>query len=66
MPTRNEDMNMNEAQQMTAQFPNATDLMSALDSAGVPSDQDWEHEATTWTLSDGSKIGISGPVVTVD
>jgi len=56
---------MSEAEQMTAQFPGAADLMGALDAAGLQSDQDWALETTTWAFSDGSKIAISGSDVTV-
>jgi hypothetical protein len=36
-------------------------IMTALDAAGIPSDQDWEQETTIWTFSDDSKVFASGP-----
>lgn len=43
----------------------AADAMQALDAAGYPADQNWQDEATTWTLPDGSRVRISGPIVEV-
>lgn len=43
----------------------ASDVMSALDSAAFDADQDWDNESTTWTLPDGAKIRVSGSVVEV-
>lgn len=42
----------------------AGELMSALDSAGFPSDQDWDAGATIWTIGE-VKIRIEGTEVTV-
>ena len=42
-----------------------SDLMSALDHAGVLSEQDWDAGTTTWEFEDGSSITVDGPVVTV-
>jgi hypothetical protein len=43
----------------------AANLMTALDAAQVPSEQDWDAGTTTWTLDDGSSIVIDGPEVSV-
>ena len=43
----------------------ASDVMSALDSAAFDADQDWDNESTTWTLPDGAKIRVSGSTVEV-
>ncbi len=40
-------------------------LMTALDAAGIPSNQDWDNELTTWTFEDGSEIVVSGSIVSV-
>jgi len=39
-------------------------VMTALDAAKIPANQDWENEKTTWTFSDGSTIVISGSQIT--
>ena len=44
---------------------NAVTMMTALDAAGIPADQDWDHEQTVWTFADGSRITISGPIVEI-
>lgn len=44
---------------------NAGPAADALDALDLRVDQDWAHEATTWTFADGSKIRISGPFVDV-
>ena len=42
----------------------ASAVMSALDAAKIPANQDWESWTTTWTFSDDSTIVISGAIVT--
>jgi hypothetical protein len=39
---------------------NAASVMSALDAAEIPSDQDWDNETTIWTFDDGSQIVVYG------
>ena len=46
--------------------PNASAIMTALDAAQIPANQDWENETTTWTFDDGSTIVISGSQVTAN
>ena len=40
-------------------------LMTALGGTGIPSEQDWDNENTTWEFDDGSKIRVSGIEVEV-
>lgn len=54
-----------QAQNFKANYSDTNDLMTALDNAGVESDQDWENETTTWTFEDGSQIVVSGHDVEV-
>jgi len=56
---------MTQATEYASRYNDVSDLMTALDAAGVESDQDWENETTTWTFDDGSKISVSGTEVTV-
>jgi len=35
-------------------------LMTALDGARTPSEQDWDNETTTWEFENGSKIRVTG------
>jgi hypothetical protein len=35
-------------------------LMSALNAADIPSDQNWEEGSTTWRFDDGSTVVIRG------
>jgi len=55
-----------QAQAFIADYSDTTDLMGALDDAGVDSEQDWENESTVWTFEDDSKITVSGPFVEVN
>ena len=68
--TAKEDANMTQATEFSTRYndsynDNDTNLMTALDEAGIESDQDWEAETTVWTFADGSQIRCSGPEVTV-
>ena len=49
-----------QVQEFRANYNDTGDLVTALDNAGVESDQDWENETTTWTFEDGSQIIVSG------
>ena len=44
---------------LDAHGTDATDVMAALDAAGIEFDQDWQNESTVWTFEDGSRIKIS-------
>ena len=63
--TAKEDANMTQATEFSTRYNDTNDLMTALDEAGIDSDQDWEEETTVWTFDDGSQISVSGPEVTV-
>ena len=56
------------AQQWLTKFDdsNIANIMTALDKAEIPSDQDWENETTRWTFADGSIIAISGTELTIE
>lgn len=41
-------------------------IMSKMDEAKVPSEQDWDKGETTWTFSDGSKVIVCGSEVRVE
>jgi hypothetical protein len=56
---------MSNASEFRSRYSNAAELMTALDNAGVKSDQDWENERTTWTFDDGSQIVVSGSEIDV-
>lgn len=55
----------NNANEFRSRYTDTADLMTALDDAGIESDQDWKNERTTWAFDDGSKIVVSGSEVTV-
>ena len=46
-------------------FTNHIDLVNGLDAMGLEPEQDYDKETTTWAFSDGSKIIMSGPIVTI-
>ena len=48
------------AEFLDAHGADATTAMTALNAAGIESDQDWQNESTVWTFDDGSRIKISG------
>ena len=56
---------MSQASNYAAQYPDAAELMSALDAAQIPATQDWEEETTMWQFGDGSQILVSGDQVEV-
>lgn len=56
---------MSQATEFRNNYSDTNDLMTALDSAGIESEQDWETETTTWVFDDGSKIVVSGSEVDV-
>lgn len=57
---------MNEAQEFLNNHPgDVADLMTALDEAGIDSEQDYKNEATTWTFEDGSRIKINNTDIEV-
>lgn len=45
-------------------YTEVSDLMTDLDANGIHSEQDFEHETTTWYFDDGSFIEIQGDNVT--
>ena len=44
----------------------ASSVMTALDAAKIPANQDWENWTTTWTFADGSTIVVSGSLVSAE
>lgn len=46
-------------------FMNHIDLANGLEAMGLEPEQDYGQETTTWAFSDGSKIVMSGPMVTI-
>lgn len=54
------------AERFRGLYSDTSALMSALDDAGIESDQDWDNGRTTWTFDDGSKIIVSGSEIEVD
>ena len=43
----------------------ANGIMQALDSAGIPADQNWAEEKTIWNFSDGSQLIVSSTDVEI-
>lgn len=49
------------ADKFVASYPTGiSDLMTALDDAGIPCDQDWQDGRTAWVFEDGSKVIVEG------
>jgi hypothetical protein len=56
---------MSQANKFKANYSDTNELMTALDNAGIESDQDFENETTTWSFEDDSQIIVSGPSIEV-
>ena len=53
-----------QAYKFASAHTDTNELMTALDNANLPSNQDWENESTTWTFADESTVTISGDDIT--
>lgn len=56
---------MNQAHTFSQDYSNVNDLMTALDNAGIESEQDWNNGITTWVFDDESKIVVQADDVVI-
>ncbi len=54
-----------KANKFASSYKDVNDLMTALDEANIPSDQDWDNGTTTWKFDDGSFVKVEGTEIMV-